>query len=419
MIFDLRKLAYLGSLAMLASALTACGGGSGGSSTTGTGSGGTGGTADNVAQLVVDAGPANNAADQAFTSVTICVPGTSSCQTIDHVEVDTGSSGLRILSSLLTIALPQSATIAECTQFADMTFLWGPTAAADIKIAGESAASVPIQLINGQFQSIPASCSGSGGTNINDVPALGANGILGVGMFRQDCGLGCAPPDAPSGVYYSCTSGACQPTSQALAAQLQNPVWMFSGDNNGVLIQLNALAANGQATGTGFLIFGIGTQSNNALGSASPLQVDSNGNFSANFKGTSFTGSSFIDSGSNGFFFLDSATLTNQFSVSMPDCPQSGNAKGYYCPAATTPFSVTVVGNTLADTPIGATHVVNYNIANASLLFNSNFSAFDSIGGAGSPGSFDFGLPFFFGKSVFTAIEGQNTPIGSGPYFAF
>jgi len=31
------------------------------------------------------------------TSVTICVPGTSTCQTIDNIQVDTGSQGLRIL----------------------------------------------------------------------------------------------------------------------------------------------------------------------------------------------------------------------------------------------------------------------------------------------------------------------------------
>jgi hypothetical protein len=31
------------------------------------------------------------------TSVTICVPGTNTCQTIDNIQVDTGSQGLRIL----------------------------------------------------------------------------------------------------------------------------------------------------------------------------------------------------------------------------------------------------------------------------------------------------------------------------------
>jgi len=28
-------------------------------------------------------------------------------------------------------------------------------------------------------------------------------------------------------------------------------------------------------------------------------------------------------------------------------------------------------------------------------------------------------LPFFFGRNVFTAIEGRNTPAGPGPYWAF
>jgi len=32
---------------------------------------------------------------------------------------------------------------------------------------------------------------------------------------------------------------------------------------------------------------------------------------------------------------------------------------------------------------------------------------------------FDWGLPFFFGRNVFTAIEGQSTPAGPGPYWAF
>jgi len=32
---------------------------------------------------------------------------------------------------------------------------------------------------------------------------------------------------------------------------------------------------------------------------------------------------------------------------------------------------------------------------------------------------FDWGLPFYFGRSVFTAIEGKATPGGPGPFFAF
>ena len=51
--------------------------------------------------------PTKPAINTAYTTVTVCAPGsTSNCQTIDHIQVDTGSSGLRILSEVLTITLP-------------------------------------------------------------------------------------------------------------------------------------------------------------------------------------------------------------------------------------------------------------------------------------------------------------------------
>ena len=41
-----------------------------------------------------------------------------------------------------------------------------------------------------------------------------------------------------------------------------------------------------------------------------------------------------------------------------------------------------------------------------------------TVGGS-NPGAFDWGLPFFFGRNVFTAIEDQVTPAGKGPFVAF
>ena len=55
----------------------------------------------NVEPIYVDAGPAAlsvRAVNIPYVTLTICQPGTTTCQTIDHIEVDTGSSGLRILS---------------------------------------------------------------------------------------------------------------------------------------------------------------------------------------------------------------------------------------------------------------------------------------------------------------------------------
>src|ERR1700756_1078527 len=87
---------------------TACGGG-GSRSSSGNTSGSS--SAGNNTQLVVaNAGPDNNYANGLFTTVTVCAPGTSNCQNINGVLVDTGSFGLRILSSALgtlNSALPQ------------------------------------------------------------------------------------------------------------------------------------------------------------------------------------------------------------------------------------------------------------------------------------------------------------------------
>ena len=436
----------LGFAALLSFAflLAACGSGGSSSSPGGFSSGGNGSTgaqaSNNSTQLVVDSGPLElnnlNLADEdvPFITVTVCVPGTATCQNIDHVEVDTGSEGLRIVAPVLSLSLPQQTSganaIAECVQFGDLTYGWGPVATADIQIAGEVAKSVPIQILEQNFQTTPTSCSsGQTGGQLFDIPSLGAKALLGVGVFRQDCGFGCAS-GAPAGAYYTCDGTNCTPTSESLTAQVQNPVWMFPTDNNGVMITLQSVPDTGQTSVSGTLTFGIGTQSNNGLGSAAVLPVDpGTGNFAAQFMGTLYNdfngsgsghGSSFIDSGSNGLFFLDSATLSNQFGLNIPDCPQSGpNAlMGFYCPGTTQQISVNVLGETSNGTPVGSARTITFNIANASTLFQNNFFAFNDVGGENS-NSFDFGLPFFFGKTVFTAIEGQATPSGSGPYVAF
>jgi Protein of unknown function (DUF3443) len=417
---------------ILVALASSCGGTGSPSGSTGTsGSGGTGGsTANNVAQLIVDAGPGGiGTVDLAFTTVTVCVPGTTNCQTIDHVQVDTGSEGLRVLSSVLTLPLPQQSssgnTAFECTQFADLTFLWGPLAAADIKIAGESASSVPIQIVNPVTASpaAPTDCSSSQSgqqlTQDSTVFDLGANALIGIGAFRQDCGGACAVSVIP-GTYYACNLTGCANAAQSVTAQVQNPVWMFASDNNGTILQFPAIPDAGQGTASGSLIFGIGTQSNNGLGSAVVLPVDStSANFTVQFQNTRFTDVNFIDSGSNGYFFLDSATLTNPpFNIPMPDCPNSSSLQGFYCPNPTVPLSASLIGSTASGTPIGAARTVNFNVGSAQTLLSTSGTAFDDLGGESS-GNFDFGLPFFFGKSVYTAIEGQNTPVGTGPYFAF
>lgn len=388
----------------LAALGSACGGGGGSSGSTETT---TPPSASNVQPISVNLGPNGNYDNGVFTSVTVCVPGTSTCQTIDNILVDTGSTGLRILGSALTLSLPQQTQggtpVAECALFTE-AFLWGPIVSADVEIAGEIAPDVPMQIVGASgFAAPPTECTNTGLPAADNLTTLGANGLLGLNGFIQDCGSGCTTSGVSNeGLYYTCSSSACSVTTEALDAQVQNPVSSFSGDNNGVLVSLPAVGAEGAPTISGSLIFGIGTRSNNALGSASIYTIDDLGNFTTNFGGETYP-DSFIDSGSNAIYFLSSG---------ITGIPQCSDEPGFYCPAATTTLTAENVGVN------GQSGSVTFYIANADGLFSTSNAAFNDLGGPGRT-YFDWGLPFFFGRNVFVALDGQATPGGVGPYWAY
>ncbi|HVY05297.1 MAG TPA: DUF3443 domain-containing protein [Burkholderiales bacterium] len=376
-----------------------CGGGGGGSSTP------AGKQGPNVAGIVVESGPTANV-NLLFTTVTVCAPGTSRCQSIDHVLVDTGSVGLRLLNSVLSssLALPQSTSggtpVVECGQFA-AGFTWGPVKLADVKMASETAANIPIQVVaDPAFSTIPAGCSNTG-ASIDTVATMGANGILGLDVFRQDCGTGCA--QSALNIYFLCPSSTCTATALPLAQQLQNPVGHFAVNNNGFVIDLPAIAAAGASRVDGTLAFGIGTQGNNGLGSARILDVDpATATFTTVVNGTTYA-HSFMDSGSNAYFFSSGIAVC-------------GSSADFYCPASTQTFNATNRG------PGGTNIPVSFQVANAESLFAGRPFAFAYNNLAGTDpvnATFDWGLPFFFGRSVFLALDGAATPGGSGPYLAF
>ncbi len=389
----------------------------------------------NVVPMVVDSGPNNiGTVNVAFVTVTVCVPGTTTCQNIDHVQVDTGSEGLRLLSSAsggeLNLTLPQETdtngnNIAECLVFAD-GYVWGNVATADITLAGEKSPATPLQIIIPPSSSpaVPSSCSsqnpsGGMGNEGGSVMALGANGIIGVGLFPYDCGTACTPQFQTQDVYYGCPSSGCSAENIPLSQQIINPVFGFTstGDDNGVLLQFSTTVPDGGSlTANGSLIFGINTQSNNNLSLAANIYVvNDDGNFTTTFNGNTYS-SSFLDSGSNGFFFPDS---------SIPTCPSPNQV--WYCP--TNPPDSLSAGN--QGTNMSSPVTVNFSIQDASSLFSSSnpnctssstgCAAFSTLAGPipASMNSFDFGLPFFYGKNVFTAIQDQSTPAGPGPFFAY
>ncbi len=406
---------FLGFLAAwaLCFLLAACNGGGGGSdapAAPGTPAPAPAPTPDsltNVAPISIDGGPFGSASINAlFVDVTVCVPGSQNCQTIDHVLVDTGSSGLRLIGRALAApwALPEVRTpsgqlAGACGQFAS-GHTWGAMRSADVRIAGELASALPVQIIGDSSvpEVAPGDCS-SVGPGWRTVAEMGAKGILGIGLFAEDCGVACEARAIP-GVYYACSGNACTPTALPRARQAKNPVTAFSRNNNGVLVRLPAVPAGGVARLAGSLIFGIGTGTNNQPGSATVFATDARGNFTTVYKGRTMT-ASFIDSGSNALFFMD---------TSIPVCSR---ATDFYCPPSLLNLSATQL------TRSGLSKVVSFALENPDRLSASVRAV--TVGGTEvlDGNSFDWGLPFFFGRDVFVAIENRNTSIGQGPYWAW
>ncbi|GJJ04527.1 hypothetical protein RugamoR64_50650 [Duganella rhizosphaerae] len=365
----------------------------------------------NSTAIVVDSGPTgiNGAINIPYVSVTVCQPGTTICQTIDHVLLDTGSYGLRLLApldaalKLPAVKTPSGADAGECGKFIS-GYTWGAVRQADVRLADEKAAGISIQVIadsGANYAATPSSCS-SAGNNLGTLAALGAKGVLGVGLFKQDCGDSCAR-SAVSGAYYACTSNGCTASSMALASQVSNPVASFAVNNNGVLVVLPSVGTAGLSSVSGTLIFGVNTQSNNTIAGETLYKTNGGGDFSTTYKGKTYS-ASFIDSGSNGYFFSDSTIRT---------C--SGG--DFYCPAATLSLSAT---NAAADG--SASGVVNFNVANLVQLASTIWAAQvgGTVGSSTNAGNdFDWGLPFFYGRRVFVVFEGGAVNGKTGPLWAY
>jgi hypothetical protein len=365
--------------------------------------------------LTVSHGTDSSGVNLPQVSVQLCAPGTGTCQTIDNVLVDTGSTGVRIaaaaLNSSMQAALPQEAVngapLNACEQFLD-GYTWGTMRVADITLGPKSATSQPLQIVGDPASgTVPNACSDNGTLQAENTPAeLGTNGIIGVAAFLQDCGAACAQK-AVAATYYTCPSGGqCQNTAVPVAMQSQNVVANFAQDNNGVVLGLPAISSAGQGVTVGTLYFGVGTQANNAMSGATVLQTNPQTlSVSAIYKNSSFP-DSFLDSGSN-FFFLNDSTITQ--------CPKSGNFAGFYCPAS--PLDLSASFTAAAGAPLSQ----SFAVASAQSLFTSNpgVVAVNNIAATSSgSGAIDFGLPFFYGKLVAVLNEGQSALGQQGPFTA-
>ncbi|HUI44658.1 MAG TPA: DUF3443 family protein [Nitrospirota bacterium] len=369
--------------------------------------GGIAATANNVLSITVNGSLCSSSTSVGYVnkpcvSVKVCAPGsTTACTTVSDILLDTGSFGLRIFKTALTVPLTQvtanGGSLAECAQFGDGSSEWGPINLADVVLGNETAASVPIQVIDSTFGTVPGTC----GTPDQTPEAAGFNGILGVGVFGEDCGSICTT-DSNLGLYYSCNGSVCNGTTVPLADQVHNPVVSLPTDSNGVIVELPDVSLSGASSANGNLVLGIGTETNNIPPGVTTYSTDEYGEINTVFSGTTYAG--IIDSGSNGLFF------TSPSASMIPNCSSSSE---WFCPSTTTTLSA--VNNSASGSTSGQ---VLFSLGNFVTLANAGNNVFSDIG-AEQPSLFDWGLPFYFGRFVYVGIEGQGSSLGIGPYFAY
>ena len=275
-----------------------------------------------------------------------------------------------------------------------------------VTLGGLTAAGLPLHVMaDGSAGRAPSSCSSTGSAE-NTPSSFGANGVLGLATDLFDCGDYCTS-GAPEAAYYACASpGSCVPVDAPLDAQVPNPVARLPVDNNGTVLELPQVPLAGAPGAEGRLVLGIGTRANNALGSATVLALSDTGSITTKY-GTRDYATSFLDSGTNALAFND---------ASIPACPSSSGAAGFLCPPS--PLMLDAANSGAGG---GTPAPVSFALSSAdTLLAVADNWAFSDIGEPGLDATtFDWGLPFYFGRRVFTALSGASTPGGAGPFVAY
>ncbi len=294
----------------------------------------------------------------------ICIPNTSTCQDVPNILVDFGSTGLRLSHTLpIAGALPQEQIggqpLYECYSF-ESGYNFGPVVTATVSL-GTTPVTVPVQISNSTLTA-PSSCT-SGSSSAPFEPYI--NGILGV-LF----------PQYDFGTYYDYEGNTYNNVNFSLSDMVQNPVYLLSDNNDGVLLSFPSVSPTiGAPTITGTLTFGAP--------SGKLLQTDHYGEINATLDGNSY--SAFFDSGSSNFYFDDSAIHQCTIYQSPWFCPKS--------PVFLQP--------TLSSAN-GASTLFSFFIVNANTLFSTGNLVFSSLGAPGfQSGLLDAGFPaFLYGHNI-------------------
>ena len=382
--------AVAGLALLLVAGLGGCGGGSSSS------------LAANQMRMTVEENPLLNAIepgqakrDEAYVSVVVC-DSSDHCVTVPYVQVDTGSTGLRLryqtVAGLdLQPMVPASgAQLDECAPFVT-GYVWGPVEQASVQLGDEPRIELPIQVYGSGNPGVPVTplCA-SLGNDSGSLRALGANGILGIqGLVH-----------APAGSFF-CTGSSCTYKPSPPSADLVvNPVSELNdSDNNGVILTLPPVPASGARMAQGTLTFGIDTRDDNQTTAFVPIATDAYFNMIVSSQGVNLPAST-IDSGANG--------ILGKFNI--PYDPSTMD----FDPAVPQALLLTM-SNEVGTLP-AVSMSTSIEIANSDLLGAGSNYALDDYGGYDQSSTQALiGLPYFFGRSIAYVMSGKSTALGTGP----
>ncbi|HEY4349890.1 MAG TPA: DUF3443 family protein [Paraburkholderia sp.] len=107
-----------------------------------------------------------------------------------------------------------------------------------------------------------------------------------------------------------------------------------------------------------------------------------------------------VDSGTNGLMFRDTTIPTG--------------VNNWAAPQSTLSLTSTMMST------VGLQATVLFSIADAEWLFESNYAAYVSLGALSlSSNMLVWGLPFYYGRSVYTELSGAQAGGKTGPFVAF
>jgi hypothetical protein len=218
---------------------------------------------------------------------------------------------------------------------------------------------------------------------------------------------------------------SCGNPTVPLNQQVANPISHLSTNNNGLTLQFPFLSTTYANTVTGYAILGVATQTNNTPATSAnipngttfyTLPADTNFNdncysyFQSIWGGNTICG--FIDSGSSSMVFPNQTSSPISY-----DSNPNDQYYQFYTPASPTFNSATNVGfgGSPSVSTAFAIENVNSNFANYNVF--SQWGVLDANGPVS--GEFDFGLPFFLGRTVFVGLEGASSSLGTGTYWSY